>query len=93
MDEFLNILQQRGVNDIIIAWQEEYGQVPDQDKVNYQQLHLAILLAYQDGEILKHPCGEITAQQRQELNETLSQRGFTVHERCRNINDFGAGAR
>ena len=89
----LDDLQQRGIRDVILTWQEEYGQVPDQSQVNYQQLHLAKLLAYDAGEILQWPCGECTAADRAELTQVISNRGFTVHERCRNINDFGAGAR
>jgi hypothetical protein len=93
MQVFLDNLKQRGVTTVIMTWQEEYGQVPEQTQVDYRQLHMVHLLAYDAGEILKWSCGTCTAEDRAELTKRIQAQGLSVHERCRNINDFGAGAR
>ena len=76
MEAYLNDLKQRGVRDVILTWQEEYGQVPEQTAVNYQQLHLAQLLAYDAGEILKWSCGECTAADRARIADQVQAAGL-----------------
>ncbi len=85
-DAFIATLRQRGLGRAVLAWRQEYGQVPDTAGVVYDRLHLAWLLAYdrRDGCIVR--CGlSGPSADRSRLTEALGQAGIMVEERSRNV--------
>jgi hypothetical protein len=75
-----------GVRTVIIAWQEEYGQVPQLERINYQRLRQLWLLAYhRAGGVLLRCQLEGGADERGRLRRELEAAGLAVEERCRNI--------
>jgi hypothetical protein len=74
-----------GLSTVIVAWQEEYGQVPDTTGVIYDHLAHFTLLAYHrpSGSILRCRQQGGTAARRIAVEE-LRAEGFTVEERGRN---------
>ncbi len=85
MEQFISTLRERGVTTVVIAWQEEFGQVLDAPGVVYDRLAQFALLAYHKptSTIIRcHQRGDQSA--RQALANRLRDHGFTVEERNRN---------
>lgn len=84
---FIAETRRLGATTVILAWQDEYGQVPDPTAVNYDRVRVITLLAYRDGTIVR--C-QLTGgrEERARLRGELESAGFTVEERNRNIIGF-----
>jgi hypothetical protein len=86
---FIAAAAARRLSQVILAWQQEYGQVPDQSAVEYRRLQRAVLLAYDgsDGCIVRCVIdGE--AADRAALRAVLTAAGLEVEERSRNLIGF-----
>jgi hypothetical protein len=82
---FIAKLRELGVTTVVIAWQEEYGQVLDAPGVVYDRLAQYALLAYHKptSTIVRcHQRGDQSVRQAQA--DQLRALGFTVEERNRN---------
>jgi len=79
---FIDEAHRRGVVLVIVAWQDEWGQVPDQAAVEYRHLRLVALVAYAAGTVLRCTAGD---SDRATLVARLRSAGFTVEERARNL--------
>jgi hypothetical protein len=76
-----------GVATAILAWQDEYGQVPDAARVDYDRVRVITLLAYHQGTILR--CRLAGGKdERAHLRGALQAAGLAVEERSRNIVGF-----
>ncbi len=69
---------------MVLAWQDEYGQLPDPASVNYDRVRVITLLAYRDGIIVRCRLNG-GRDERAHLRGELEGAGFTVEERSRNI--------
>ena len=73
-----------GATTVILAWQDEYGQLPDAGAVNYDRVRVITLLAYGEGVIVR--CWMNGGrEERARLRSELETAGFVVEERSRNI--------
>jgi hypothetical protein len=73
------------INTVVIAWQDEYGQVPDAEKVTYERIAHFSVLAYQrsDSLIMRYrQSGDRSV--RAAVKQQLIAAGFSVEERTRN---------
>jgi hypothetical protein len=85
LDAFLEAIRTLGIATVVIAWQDEYGQVPEVPGVVFDQLARFSLLAYH------RPTSRILRCQQQGdgavrrvLVERLRDQGLVVEERSRN---------
>ena len=86
---FIAAAKRLGITTVVIAWQDEYGQVPDVETINYQRLRLLRLVAYQrSGGALLRCCVTGGSDERAALRRELEAAGFRVEERSRNIVGF-----
>lgn len=88
LDSFISAAKKAGIQSVVLAWQQEWGQVPEQATVEYRPLRLAWLLAYDTscGHIIRWRCD---GEDRVKLRETLIANGLRVEERSRNLTQFG----
>lgn len=85
---FLGETRRLGATTAVLAWQDEYGQVPDPAAVNYDRVRLITLLAYRDGTIVRCRLSG-GREERARLRGELEKAGLAVEERSRNIIGFG----
>jgi hypothetical protein len=84
-ERFISTLRELGVTTVVIAWQEEYGQVLDAPGVVYDRLAQFALLAYHKPTSTIVRCHQPGDQSvRIALADRLRALGFTVEERNRN---------
>jgi hypothetical protein len=76
-----------GVATVILAWRDEYGQLPDAAKVDYDRVRAITLLAYHQGTIIRCHLGG-GEEERARLRGALRAAGLAVEERCRNLLGF-----
>ncbi len=84
-EEFIAEVRACGLTTVVIAWQQEYGQVRDAPGVVFERLAHFSLLAYHKptSSILRcHQQGG--TQERAAMATRLRSAGFTVEERDRN---------
>jgi hypothetical protein len=84
-DQFIRTLRALNLTTVVIAWQEEYGQILDAPGVVYARLAQFALLAYHKPTSTLVRCqqsGNSTV--RMALIDQLRAQGFTVEERNRN---------
>jgi hypothetical protein len=85
VEEFIDLVRSAGVDQVVIAWQDEYGPVPG---AHAQYGHVAQLtvLAYRtrDGAILRLEMAG-ASQERAALAERLQAAGLRTSLRCRNL--------
>lgn len=81
--QFIAACRERGLTAVCLAWQREWGQVPDQATVDYARLARATLLAYRSGVILRCLVAGEEADPAA-LRRRLVEAGLTVEERSRN---------
>jgi hypothetical protein len=88
LDGFIAAAKTAKIATVILAWQREWGQVPDQAQVEYGPLRLAWLLAYNAdlGQIIRCHCG---GEDQAYIRDRLIESGFQVEERSRNLTQFG----
>jgi hypothetical protein len=79
---FIATASNEGIKTVILAVRREYGQHPDPAAIRYERLLLVNLLAYANGKIIG--CA-IEGQEPAEITAHLSDAGFVVEERKRNI--------
>ena len=85
VDQFIARARALCITTVVIAWREEYGQVPEAPGVVFERLARFSLLAYHKptSAILRcHQQGDGTVWQA--LADALRAQGFTVEERTRN---------
>jgi hypothetical protein len=81
--QFVAACRERGLTTVCLAWQREWGQVPDQAIVDYTRLARCTLLAYRAGVILR--CLVVGDEaDPATLRRRLAEAGLTVEERSRN---------
>ena len=87
---FIARLRALSIGTAIIAWQEEYGQLPAVPNVVYERLHLITLLAYHgdSGRIVRCRVNG-GVDERRRLRSLLADSGIAVEERSRNIVKYG----
>ena len=84
---FIAEIRRLGATTVILAWQDEYGQLPDPTAVNYDRVRVITLLAYRDGIIVR--CGLTGGRdERARVHAELESAGLVVEERSRNIIGF-----
>lgn len=85
---FIAETRRLGATTVILAWQDEYGQIPDPGAVNYDRVRVITLLAYHEGTIVRCQLNG-GREERARLRSELESSGFTVEERSRNIIGYG----
>jgi hypothetical protein len=81
---FIAETRRLGATTVVLAWQDEYGQLPDPTVVNYDRVRVITLLAYRDGAIVRCRLSG-GRDERARLRSKLEGAGFAVEERSRNI--------
>jgi hypothetical protein len=89
---FVSEARKRALEVVVLAWQEEWGQLPGRlpadaanpHQVAYERIMRSVVLGYQDGTILRLTV-DGPAAERSTLRRRLEEAGFAVSERCRNL--------
>lgn len=83
--QFITTARERGLTTAVIAWQEEYNQVPGESAVRYDRIAYFTVLAYHKPSstvIRYHQLGSVN--ERAAVISQLKDAGFSVEERSRN---------
>jgi hypothetical protein len=82
---FIAHLHANAISTVIIAWQDEYGQVPNAEKVTYERIAHFTLLAYHrpQGLVIRYR-QDGDKMERAKIKHQLLAAGFQVEERTRN---------
>jgi hypothetical protein len=88
IEGFVKEARSRGLGQVVLAWRQEYAQVPPDAtqplQVVYDRITQCVLLAYDGGTILR--CTLVGADAgRDNVRRRLESEGFAVSERSRNI--------
>jgi hypothetical protein len=82
-ESFAAEARSRGLDEVVLAWREEYGPAPTADgTADYRVVRQLTLLAYDQGTILR--C-ELSDGDRRAVRAALESTGLRVEERCRNL--------
>jgi len=88
IEGFISEARMRALGQVVLAWRQEWAQVPPHAtqplQVVYDRITQCVLLAYDDGTILR--CTLLGPEAaRENVRHRLEAEGFTVSERSRNL--------
>ncbi len=88
IEGFVSEAKKRALGRVVLAWQQEWAQLPPHStqplQVVYDRITQCVLLAYDDGTILRCSLSGPEAE-RKNVRARLEAEGFVVSERSRNL--------